>query len=206
MLTMTLVSGAMAANPAEVEAWLPQLTDAVERGDATWLRPVFAEYLARVPGLTVAQLREDLRREMDGEPEVECRGALCRVRFVRSTDTSQLVLQQVDGAWRLWDEDYGGHVDGPVSARVAVDGPGEIEVRINGRPTFLFDAVTSDSSAVLDRYLAPGINLVTVVPRGQVAVSMQIERGPRELASLETAPRAAQSLTFTVDEGPRPLP
>ncbi|MEM6929510.1 MAG: hypothetical protein AAF602_21400 [Myxococcota bacterium] len=206
MLTTLLLASASASNPADLEGWLPELQTAVDRRDESRLQSVFAELLARAPELSVRELRNQLRREMNGESEVECRGRLCRVQWVRPDDRSHLVLQRVDGEWRQWDESYGGHVAGPVSARLDVEGPGEVEIRVNGTPTFLFDPVRDQADAVLDRYLTPGINLVTLMPRGDVAVSLEVERGGRLLAAFDGALQATRTFTFTVDEGPRPLP
>lgn len=206
MLTTLLFASATASNPAELEAWLPELERAVERGDEAWLREVFAELLARAPGLSVRQLRNHLRREMVGVPSVDCRGPLCRVRFARPDDSSQLVLHRVDGAWRLWDPEFGGHVAGPVTAEVGVQKAGEVEVRINGTPTFLFDPVRDAGTAHIDRHLSPGINVLTLVPRGLLDVSLRVEQGERDLVDFDGVLEAARTFTFTVDEGPTPLP
>jgi len=206
MLTTLILASATAATPSDVEAWLPRLEAAVDRHDHPWLREVFAELLARSPGLEGPELRRHLKREMTGEREVECRDVLCRVRWVRDDDHSELVVRRVGSSWQLWDPEYRDHVAGPVSARLAVEGEGEVEVRVNGMPTFLFDPVRDTASAVIDRHLSPGINLVTVVPRGAVSLSLAIERDGRSLVTHRGVLDAVRTFTFEVPAGSRPVP
>ena len=190
-----------AADPASVEAWLPELEEAVEQPHPAWLRWTFAEFLQRTD-LSVGGLRAHLDVEMVGHPEVDCRGALCRVRFVREEDHSSLVLHRVHGAWRLWDQGFGDHVHGPVVARVEVLGPGGVEVRVNGVPTYLFD---EGEKAVLDRHLAPGFNLVTLVPRRLAFVSFELH-GPHADLAFDGRLEAPRTFLFEVGPGPGTVP
>ncbi|MEN0066418.1 MAG: hypothetical protein AAGA48_30055 [Myxococcota bacterium] len=206
MLTTLVFASAYAATPAEAERWITELDYAVEHGQQSWLKSAFAELFTRVDGLSVDSLRTLLRREMEGNPEVECRGQLCRVQWVRPDERSSFVLHQVDGDWRLWDEAFGSHIHGPVSASLKVQGPGEVEVRVNGTPTFLFDPVRDADTAVIDRHLSAGINLVTLVPRGNVSVSLEVQGPNGNLVVFEGELGATRAFPFVVKPGPVPLP
>lgn len=206
MLVVSLLTTASAFNPSEVEAWLPELTHAVEVGDTVWLEGVFSELLSRGV-VDVDELRAQLRQEMQGTRDVECRGAICRVRWVREKDRSSLLVHQVNGEWQHWDPAFGGHIDGPVEAIVSARGTGEVELRINGTPTFLFETVDGRTDrSTLDRQLTPGLNLLTLVPRGEVSASLRVAGKRGELVTFDGDLGSPRTFTFRVAEGTRPTP
>jgi len=223
MLLPLLSTFAFAApSPDDVERWLPRFDKALRRGDDATLRSVFAEPLARTPPEQHASQLEAVRSHlrggaMKGEREISCRAELCRVRWVREDESSYLILHRVDGAWRIWDESWGDHVAGQVTARIEARGPGRVEVRVNGAPTYLFDAVQDETAMVsmLDRALVPGRNSLTLVPTGEVEVSVRVggwsdesvvdtTRG--DLVEFDGPLTTERTFRFDVEPGPRPLP
>lgn len=180
MIWLLSVAASAAPSAKEVETWLPKLEKMVRKRDVDALSVVFAEPLARTPpeqrATQLEALPGFLKQAMKGERDIACRGEVCRAHWDRGDETSYLLLRPVDGGFRLWDEGFGEHVAGQVTAQLAARGSGRVEVLLNDNPTWLFDPVQGSTAMVsmLDRALAPGANTITLVPTGEVTVSLRV--------------------------------